>query len=204
MKKPLINKISKKKGVLIPLALVPMGVSVFFAMESNTTEQSPKVDRREPPAEVYPQPTQKQVPQELMANQLSAKVAIKVEDTKGTWAVDTYDDNKVLLSTFSLEIEHISNERIEGSYCYVSNYGRQEDCLNKFSGTALNANNSSTTNVRYSIDFHSSFKNLPGKAILDLNSNTITWDLTEFPDDLGVDMPKHAILTKDSFQLPSS
>ncbi len=151
---------------------------------------------------------QKQASQELTASKpASAKVAIKidkVEDKKGTWAVDTYDSNKALRSSFSLEIEHISNEKIEGNYCYISNYGRQEDCLSKFSGTALNTNNPSATNARYSVSFHSSFKNLPGKATLDLSNNTITWDLTEFPTNMGGSIPKHAILTKDNSQLPSS
>lgn len=52
----------------------------------------------------------------------------------GTWSSDEYDENALPISTFTVNIESLSNSDISGTYCYVSNYGKKTNCNNSFTG----------------------------------------------------------------------
>lgn len=109
----------------------------------------------------------------------------------GSWSAEQFDQDNKPLSVFSVDITQLSATYIAGSYCYVSNYGRKIDCDNDFVGKRQQDN-------KYLISFNSSFDNIKVTASLKFDNNSLAWQLSDYPKEMTVALPKDRVLTKNS------
>lgn len=121
----------------------------------------------------------------LSSNQSLAKASAM----QGTWeeqgAVNAED---IPMHVFSLEITQ-ANQILKGEYCYVSNYGRRDDCHQQIVGHKVGLN-------RYRVTFDSGFGAKQGIAELYFKAKQLRWTLIQAPQSGDYMIPSQSVLRK--------
>lgn len=121
----------------------------------------------------------------LMSHQSFAKPSAM----QGTWVEQgAMNAEGIPIHVFSLEITQ-ANQALKGEYCYVSHYGRRDDCHNQIVGHKVGFN-------RYSVTFDSGFGGKQGIAELYFKTKQLHWKLIQAPKAGNYTIPSRAMLRR--------
>lgn len=115
----------------------------------------------------------------------------KQGDLTGTW-VEVGEENsaQIPIHVFSLDITQ-ANQSLKGQYCYVSNYGKRDDCNNAIQGRKIAEN-------IYRVTFDSGFGGKQGVAMLSFKDHKIKWQLIQPPKRGDYSIPQTSLLHRGS------
>ena len=100
---------------------------------------------------------------------------------KDTWNAERYvDGNKELpYSTFTINLEIDTNNKVTGDYCFVTRWGKKIDCFNDETKNIEGL----LKNKKIKVEFYSSWGGKHGKANISFDSEcNLQWELIQAPD----------------------
>lgn len=119
----------------------------------------------------------------------SSQSFAKPSAMQGTWVEQgAVNAEGIPIHVFSLEITQ-ANQILKGEYCYVSNYGRRDDCHQQIVGHKVGIN-------RYRVTFDSGFGAKQGIAELYFKAKQLRWTLIQAPKSGDYMIPSQAVLRK--------
>lgn len=109
----------------------------------------------------------------------------------GTWVDEGLSNSdgipKYVFTINLTEVDH----KIVGDYCYISNYGKRDDCNNPIEGKRISTD-------LYRVTFDSGFGGKNGIAKVKFSDGTMQWAIQRFPQGGEYSIPQKALLTPDN------
>ncbi len=99
------------------------------------------------------------------------------------------NDEGIPLYVFTINLTQVDHKLI-GEYCYVSNYGKRDDCNNPIRGKKISTG-------LYQVDFNSSFGGKNGLAEIKFLDKKMYWIVHRFPRYGAYSIPKESTLVLD-------
>lgn len=93
---------------------------------------------------------------------------------------------------FTINLTEVGH-KIIGDYCYISNYGKRDDCNNPLIGERISTG-------LYRVTFDSGFGGKNGVAKIKFSDSNMQWNIQRFPQGGEYSIPQKSLLTLDNVE----